>query len=64
MPKQKSKGAVKKRFRFSKNGKVLCSPPGRGHLHAHYSGATARKLRKKLVLNETFGKLIKAMATD
>jgi ribosomal protein L35 len=42
MPKMKSKGAVKKRFRMSKNGKAVCSKPGRGHMHATYNGEMCR----------------------
>jgi large subunit ribosomal protein L35 len=61
MPKNKSKGAVKKRFKITKSGKVRCSRPGRGHMHAAYDGATSRKLRSGLILNKTFGDLIKAM---
>jgi ribosomal protein L35 len=61
MPKMKSKGAVKKRFRISKHGKALCSKPGRGHLHAAYSGETGRKLRRRIVLNKTWSTLIRRM---
>ena len=61
MPKAKSKGAVKKRFRVSKNGKVLCSHPGRGHLHASYGGETARGLKRRMVLDGTWGRLVKQM---
>jgi ribosomal protein L35 len=61
MPKNKSKGAVKKRFKITKSGKVRCSRPGRGHMHAAYDGAASRKLRSGLILNKTFGDLIKAM---
>ena len=34
MPKMKSKGAVKKRFVVTKKGRVKCSRPARGHMHA------------------------------
>jgi ribosomal protein L35 len=61
MPKAKSKGAVKKRFKLTKSGKVRCSRPGRGHMHASYGGAASRRLREGLILNKTFGDLIKAM---
>jgi large subunit ribosomal protein L35 len=61
MPKMKSKGAVKKRFRISKSGKALCSKPGRGHLHAPYNGKTRRGLRRRIVLNKTWSTLIRRM---
>jgi ribosomal protein L35 len=61
MPKMKSKGAVKKRFRISKHGKALCSRPGRGHLHAPYGGKTRRTLRRRIVLNTTWSNLIRRM---
>jgi ribosomal protein L35 len=61
MPKMKSKGAVKKRFRMSKKGKAMCSHPGRGHMHASYTGETSRKMRRRMVLNKTWSNLIARM---
>ena len=61
MPKMKSKGAVKKRFRMSKHGKAVCSKPGRGHMHASFNGETGRKLRRRMVLNQTWSILIGRM---
>jgi len=61
MPKQKSKSAVKKRFRISKNGKAVCSHPDRGHGHAPFNGETSRGLRRRMVLNETWSELIRNM---
>jgi len=61
MPKMKSKGAVKKRFRMSKKGKAVCSKPGRGHMHATYNGEMGRKLRRRMVLNKTWSVLIGRM---
>jgi ribosomal protein L35 len=61
MPKMKSKGAVKKRFRMTKKGKAVCSHPGRGHQHASYTGETGRKLRRRMVLNKTWSNLIGRM---
>jgi ribosomal protein L35 len=61
MPKLKSKGSVKKRFKISKNGKALCSKPGRGHMHATYNGKVRRGLRKRIVLNTTWSNLIRRM---
>ncbi len=61
MPKAKSKGSVKKRFRVSKNGKVLCSKSARGHMHAKNNGKQRRRLRKPLVLEGVWAKLIRQM---
>ena len=61
MPKMKSKGAVKKRFKVTKSGKVKCSHPGRGHLHAPYNGQNRRSLRGRMVLNKTWSTLTKRM---
>jgi large subunit ribosomal protein L35 len=61
MPKAKSKGSVKKRFRISKNGKVLCSKSARGHMHAHHTGKQRRTLRKPLVMEGVWARLIKQM---
>ncbi len=61
MPKMKSKGAAKKRFRVTKTGKVKCSRHDRGHGHAPFGGRTGRKLRKPLVLEGTWAKLVRRM---
>jgi ribosomal protein L35 len=61
MPKLKSKGAVKKRFRITKNGKAVCSHPGRGHGHSAFTGETSRKMRRRMVLNDTWSELIRNM---
>jgi len=61
MPKMKSKGAVKKRFKVTKTGKVKCSHPGRGHMHAAYTGETGRNLRGRMVLNKTWSVLTRRM---
>ena len=61
MPKAKSKSAVKKRFRISKNGKAVCSHPDRGHGHAPFNGETSRRLRKRMVLNATWSELVRNM---
>ncbi len=61
MPKAKSKGSVKKRFRISKHGKVLCSKPARGHMHAAYGGKESRNLRRPLVIEGKWARLIKQM---
>ena len=62
MPKMKSKGAVKKRFRVTKSGKVKSNRPHRGHLHAGHDAATRRKVGSPLVMEGVWAKqLIRMM---
>ncbi len=61
MPKMKSKGAVKKRFRVSKNGKVLSNRPSRGHMKAKNDSNARRKLNTCLILTPTWGRLMARM---
>ena len=61
MPKLKSKGSVKKRFKISKHGKAVCSKPGRGHMPATFNGEVRRNLRRRMVLNTTWSTLISRM---
>jgi ribosomal protein L35 len=61
MPKMKSKGAVKGRFRVTKSGKVKGSRPARGHMHASKNAKQARTLRKPLMLNSTWSGLMRKM---
>jgi len=61
MPKMKSKGSVKGRFRVTKTGKVKCSKPFRGHMHAIHNGKDKRNLRRSIVLTGTWAKLIRNM---
>lgn len=59
MPKMKSKSSFKKRFKISKNGKVLCSHPARGHQHAPFPGSVSRSIRKRMVLAECQAKVVR-----
>jgi large subunit ribosomal protein L35 len=61
MPKLKSKGAVKKRFKVTKSGKVVGSRPARGHMHATKNGKQARTLREPLVFEGTWARLLRKM---
>lgn len=61
MPKQKTKGAVKKRFKITKNGKAVCSHPARGHQLAVFNGQVKRGLRKPMVLNSSWSKRIREL---
>ncbi len=47
MPKLKTKKAVKKRFKLTKNGKVKMNKAGRRHLMAVKNGKRLRNLRKQ-----------------
>lgn len=61
MPKLKSKGSIKKRFRITKSGKVRCSRPARGHLHAAFNGKVRRRLRTPIILTGTWAVFMKRM---
>ncbi len=61
MPKMKSKGAVKKRFRTTKSGKLKCSKPKRGHQHALKGAERKRNERKAIVVSGTWAYLLKRM---
>jgi large subunit ribosomal protein L35 len=61
MPKMKSKGAVKKRFRVSKSGKVSANRPSRGHMHAKNDSAARRRLNTRLILPPTWGRLMRRL---
>ncbi len=61
MPKMKSKGAVKGRFRRTKSGKLKSSRPRRGHMHAWKNGKQRRELRKPMLLTGTWARLIGKM---
>ncbi|MEM7306918.1 MAG: bL35 family ribosomal protein [Planctomycetota bacterium] len=61
MPKIKTKGSVKRRFRVTKNGKVKCSRPFRGHMHAIHNGKERRTLRRAIVLEGAWARLMKKM---
>lgn len=61
MPKMKTKGSVKRRFRVTKRGKVKCSKPFRGHYHAIHNGKDRRSLRKAIIIEGTWARLLKRM---
>ncbi len=61
MPKMKSKGALKKRFRISKTGKAMSNRPSRGHMHAKNDSGTRRKLNTRLVLPPTWSRLVRRL---
>lgn len=61
MPKIKSRGSVKRRFKVTKSGKVKSSRPKRGHLHAPKSAKQSRGKRKPLVIDGTWAVLLRRM---
>ena len=61
MPKMKSKGAVKKRFRRTKSGKLKCSRPARGHMHASKSAKRRRALRRPIITGGAWAQLLRRM---
>ncbi|QDV06764.1 50S ribosomal protein L35 [Planctomycetes bacterium Poly30] len=61
VPKMKSKGAVKKRFRMTKSGKLKCSRPKRGHQHAPKDAKHKRNKRKAIIVTGTWAYLLKRM---
>lgn len=61
MPKLKSKGAIKKRFKVTKSGIVIAKRAGGSHYNAHHTGKKRRGLRKQLHLNGTWSRLIRRM---
>ena len=61
MPKMKSKGAVKKRFRRTKSGKLKSNRPHRGHMHAPKDAAEKRNKRAALVTEGTWARLLMRM---
>lgn len=64
MPKMKSKGAVKKRFRVSKSGKVSANRPSRGHMKAKNDASTRRTLNSRLILPPTWGRMMRRLMGD
>lgn len=61
MPKKKTKKAVSKRFKVTKNGKVLFTHTGRGHLLSSKTRKRKRQLRAGGVLSEAEAPRIRQM---
>ena len=59
MPKIKTKKAMKKRFRITKNGKVLANKSLRRHMLTDRSPKKKRQLRNKLRIEPMHEKQIK-----
>lgn len=61
MPKLKSHSGSKKRFKISKNGKVLHKRAGARHLLQGMSSSRSRYLRRATSLNNVQAKVIKRL---
>ena len=62
MPKLKTRKGVKKRFKISKNGKVLRRRAGKRHILTKKSRKRKRALRRAAVVaNKKFSKCIKRL---
>ncbi len=59
--KGKVRKSLKKRFRITRNGKVLRRATGQNHYRAKKSGEDKRKKRKWVEVHETTAKKIKQM---
>lgn len=61
MPKMKTRKAVAKRFKVSKNGKIMHGRARTGHLKTHRSSKATRNLRKEKELSSADRKRVKKM---
>jgi large subunit ribosomal protein L35 len=61
MPKQKVHKATAKRFRITKNKKVLKRYSGQDHFNARNSGKITRKKRRDTSLSRTLHKTVKML---
>jgi large subunit ribosomal protein L35 len=59
MPKAKTKKSISRRFRVTKNGKVLRRQGFRGHLNAKKTSARKRSLSRIVGTHKTYAKKIK-----
>ncbi|MFH1656224.1 MAG: 50S ribosomal protein L35 [Candidatus Nealsonbacteria bacterium] len=57
----KTRKSIKKRFKFTKTGKVLRRAIGQDHHRMKKSGNTKRKLRKLVKLGKVESKMIKRL---
>ncbi len=57
----KTRKSIKKRFKFTKTGKVLKRPIGQNHFNAKKNGKQRRKSRKMVVLSKVDAKKIKKL---
>lgn len=51
-----------KRFKVTKNGKVIKRAAGQGHFNARESGNVTRAKRRDPIMSESFGRTIRRLA--
>jgi len=61
MPKIKTKQAVAKRFKITKNKKVIKRTAGQDHFNAREDGSTKRNKRRDSSINESDAKNIRRL---
>ena len=61
MSKMKTRKSVSKRFKITKNGKVLKRKAGQDHFNSRESGKTTRKKRRDVEMSKTLHKNIKEL---
>jgi ribosomal protein L35 len=61
MTKIKTHKAISKRFKVTKNKKVLKRKSGQDHFNSRESGNTTRKKRKDVAMSETLNKNIRTL---
>lgn len=59
MPKQKTRKIITKRFRITKNGKVMRGQGFRRHLNAKKTSSRKRKLKRNVVTKKVMSDRIK-----
>ena len=62
MPKMKSHGGTKKRFKISGTGKVMRGQAFRDHLHSHKSASVKRSLRSDKQVKTADAKTVRRQA--
>ena len=60
MPKLKTKSSAKKRFRFSKSGKIKMPQSGKRHGMIKRTNSQIRKLRGTTAMSKQDGKIVKS----
>ncbi|MFA6251847.1 MAG: 50S ribosomal protein L35 [Candidatus Paceibacterota bacterium] len=62
--KPKTRKSIAKRFKITKNGKVLRRPVGQDHLLSKQTGHKRRRLRKMVAVSEAEAKKIKKLLVN
>jgi large subunit ribosomal protein L35 len=62
--KNKTIKTIAKKFKVTKNGKVLRRKAGQNHLNAKENGKTTRQKRNDIILGENSAKTLKRVLTN